>query len=207
MSKWRQFMSMLCFCLVSCKIQRWGRNSLYIEKRCCSKMAQAFFPQKTFCFAEMTSWGFKIGLEGSFQRSCYEPGSPILKTKDVIEAKLKVWGGKNDCAFRTTLLRKANSPRCIILQETMQNIIFLPFEKVFKIKPVWKAHSRNPGKKVVKKLFFPTWLWSDFGKIKKRKERSFINWNEHRETKNARIGTKTVLRVKNACWFYDKQHL
>ena len=31
---------------------------------------------------------------------------------------------------------------------------------------------------------------------KKRKERSFINWNEHRETKNAHIGTKTVLRVK-----------
>ena len=154
---------MLCFCLLSWKIQRWGGNSLYIEEMLFQNGA-GFFPPKTFSFAEMTSWGFKIGLEGSFQRSCYEPGSPILKPKDVIEAKLKVWGGKNDCAFRTTLLRKANSPRCIILQETMQNIIFLPLEKVFKIKPGWKAHSRNPGKKVVKKTFFPTWLWSDFGK-------------------------------------------
>ena len=36
-----------------------------------------------------------------------------------------------------------------------------------------------------------------FWKIKKGGKRSFINWNEHRETKNERIGTKTVLRVKN----------
>ena len=35
-----------------------------------------------------------------------------------------------------------------------------------------------------------------FWKIKKGGKRSFINWNEHRETKNERIGTKTVLRVK-----------
>ena len=49
-----------------------------------------FFPPKTFCFAEMTSRVFNIVLEGSFQRSCYEPGSTMLKTRDVIEAKLKV---------------------------------------------------------------------------------------------------------------------
>ena len=35
-----------------------------------------------------------------------------------------------------------------------------------------------------------------FWKIKKGGKRSFINWNEHRETKNEHIGTKTVLRVK-----------
>ena len=35
-----------------------------------------------------------------------------------------------------------------------------------------------------------------FWKIKKGGKRSFINWNEHRETKNERIGTKTILRVK-----------
>ena len=35
-----------------------------------------------------------------------------------------------------------------------------------------------------------------FWKIKKGGKKSFINWNEHRETKNERIGTKTVLRVK-----------
>ena len=35
-----------------------------------------------------------------------------------------------------------------------------------------------------------------FWKIKKGGKRSFINWNEHRETKDERIGTKTVLRVK-----------
>ena len=38
---------------------------------------------------------------------------------------------------------------------------------------------------------------------KKRKERSFINWNEHQETKNARIGTKTVLRVKKILFTFD----
>ena len=38
--------------------------------------------------------------------------------------------------------------------------------------------------------------------LKKRKERSFINWNEHRETKNARIGTKTVLRVKKSVFYH-----
>ena len=124
--------NMFSFCLVSCKIQRWGRNSLYIEKRCCSKMAQAFFPPKTFCFAEMTSWGFKIGLEGSFQRSCYEPGSPILKTKDVIEAKLKVWGGKNACAIlEQHCWGKRIPPRCVILHESRQNIIFLPWTIYF----------------------------------------------------------------------------
>ena len=41
-----------------------------------------------------------------------------------------------------------------MLQKKRENIIFLPLEKVFKIKPGWKAHSRNPGKKVVKKTFF-----------------------------------------------------
>ena len=49
--------------------------------------------------------------------------------------------------------------------------------------------SRNPGKNIL--------VMQRFWKIKKRKERSFINWNEHRETTNVRIGTKTVLRVKN----------
>ena len=43
-----------------------------------------------------------------------------------------------------------------MFQSWMQNIIFLPLEKVFKIKPGWKADSRHPGKKVVKKTFFPT---------------------------------------------------
>ena len=127
-----------------------------------------FFPPKTFCFAEMTSRVFNIVLEGSFQRSCYEPGSTMLKTRDVIEAKLKVWGDKKACAFGTTLLRKQNSPRHIIFRNSMQNIIFLPLEKVFKIKPAcvkswfqksWKKSffSRNPGKKIF-------WLCSDFGK-------------------------------------------
>ena len=49
-----------------------------------------FFSLKTFCFAKMTSRVFNIVLEGSFQRSCYEPGSTMLKKRDVIEAKLKV---------------------------------------------------------------------------------------------------------------------
>ena len=49
-----------------------------------------FFSLKTFCFAKMTSRVFNIVLEGSFQRSCYEPGSAMLKKRDVIEAKLKV---------------------------------------------------------------------------------------------------------------------
>ena len=127
-----------------------------------------FFSLKTFCFAKMTSRVFNIVLEGSFQRSCYEPGSTMLKKRDVIEAKLKVWGDKKACAFGTTLLRKQNSPRHIIFRNSMQNIIFLPLEKVFKIKPAcvkswfqksWKKKffSRNPGKKIF-------WLCSDFGK-------------------------------------------
>ena len=83
-----------------------------------------------------------------------------------------------------------------MFQSWMQNIIFLPFEKVFKIKPGWKAHSRNPGKKVVKKLFFQLGYGVILENKIKMKKRSFINWNEHRETKNGRIGTNTVLRVK-----------
>ena len=90
-----------------------------------------FFPPKTFCFAKMTSRVFNIVLEGSFQRSCYEPGSTMLKKRDVIEAKLKVRGDKKACAFGTTLLRKQNSPRHIIFRNSMQNIIFLSLEKVF----------------------------------------------------------------------------
>ena len=90
-----------------------------------------FFSLKTFCFAKMTSRVFNIVLEGSFQRSCYEPGSTMLKKRDVIEAKLKVWGDKKACAFGTTLLRKQNSPRHIIFRNSMQNIIFLSLEKVF----------------------------------------------------------------------------
>ena len=144
----------------------------------------------------------------------------MLKKRDVIEAKLKVWGDKKACAFGTTLLRKQNSPRHIIFRNSMQNIIFLPLEKVFKIKPAcvkswfqksWKKSffSRNPGKKSFffqkswKKKFFFQKSWKKnilvmqrFWKIKKGGKRSFINWNEHRETKNERIGTKTVLRVK-----------
>ena len=160
-----------------------------------------FFPPKTFCFAEMTSRVFNIVLEGSFQRSCYEPGSTMLKTRDVIEAKLKVWGDKKACAFGTTLLRKQNSPRHIIFRNSMQNIIFLPLEKVFKIKP---ACVKSWFQKSWKKSFFFQKSWKKnilvmqrFWKIKKGGKRSFINWNEHRETKNERIGTKTVLRVKN----------
>ena len=161
-----------------------------------SKHDPGFLSPKTFCFAEMKSRVFKIVLEGSFQRSCYEPGSTILKTRDFIEAKLKVWGDKKKSgSFGTKCWEKLIPQRWTMLQKKRENIIFLPLEKVFKIKPGWKAHSRNPGKKVVKKPFFPT----SYGVIlenKKRKKRSFINWNEHRETKNARIGTKTVLRVK-----------
>ena len=57
---------------------------------------------------------------------------------------------------------------------------------------------------VGKKVFFPEILekkYSGYAAIlenKKRGKRSFINWNEHRETKNERIGTKTVLRVKKS---------
>ena len=74
---------------------------------------------------------FNIVLKGSFQRNCYEPGSTMLKKRDVMEAKLKVWGDKKACAFGTTLLRKQNSPRHIIFRNSMQNIIFLSLEKVF----------------------------------------------------------------------------
>ena len=42
-----------------------------------------------------------------------------------------------------------------MLQKKRENIIFLPLEKVFKIKPGRKAYSRNPGKKDGKKTFFP----------------------------------------------------
>ena len=91
-----------------------------------------FFSLKTFCFAKMTSRVFNIVLEGSFQRSCYEPGSTMLKTKDVILAKLKVFGEKKPGQFGTrTLLRKQKSPRHIIFKNSMQNIIFLTLEKVF----------------------------------------------------------------------------
>ena len=127
----KESIKMLCFCLEFRKIRRRGRNSLFIEAMLLFQIAQAFFPPKTFCFAEMTSRVFNIVLEGSFQRSCYEPGSTMLKTRDVIEAKLKVWGDKKACAFGTTLLRKQNSPRHIIFRNSMQNIIFLPLEKVF----------------------------------------------------------------------------
>ena len=50
-------------------------------------MVQAFFPPKTFCFGEMTSRVFNILLEGSFQRSCYEPG------RTMVEDKGCHWGG------------------------------------------------------------------------------------------------------------------
>ena len=63
-----------------------------------------FFSLKTFCFAKMTSRVFNIVLEGSFQRSCYEPGSTMLKTRDVISAKQKVFGGKKPAPFGTTTL-------------------------------------------------------------------------------------------------------
>ena len=47
----------------------------------------------------------------------------------------------------------------------MQNIIFLPLEKVFKIKPGGEKHIPEIlEKKLEKKLFFPVWLWSDFRK-------------------------------------------
>ena len=124
-----------------------------------------FFSLKTFCFAKMTSRVFNIVLEGSFQRSCYEPGSTILKTRDFIEAKLKVWGDKKKSgSFGAKCWGKLIPQRWNMLQKKRENIIFLLLEKVFKIKPGWKARSRNPGKKVGKKTFFPTWLWSDFGK-------------------------------------------
>ena len=64
-------------------------RGILFSQQCCSKGTGFFCPQ-TFCFAEMTSRVFNIVLEGSFQRSCYEPGSTMLKTRDVIEAKLKV---------------------------------------------------------------------------------------------------------------------
>jgi len=124
-----------------------------------------FFSPKTFCFAKMTSRVFNTVLEGSFQRSCYEPGSTMLKTRDVIEAKPKVWGDKKACAFGTTLLRKQNSPRHIIFRNSMQNIIFLPLEKVFQNQAwVKSSFQKSWKKKLEKKTFFPTWLWSDFGK-------------------------------------------
>ena len=130
-----------------------------------------FFPPKTFCFAKMTSRVFNIVLEGSFQRSCYEPGSTMLKTRDVIEAKLKVWGDKKACAFGTTLLRKQNSPRHIIFRNSMQNIIFLPLEKVFKIKP---ACVKSWFQKSWKKSFFPEILekkYSGYAAILENKKR------------------------------------
>lgn len=73
---------------------------------------------------------------------------------------------------------------------------FLPLEKVFKIKPGWKAHSRNPRKKVGKKnLFFSL---CGYGVILEndKKGRIRVSRNEHREMKIVHIGTKTVLRVK-----------
>ena len=131
--------------------------------------------------------------------SCYEPGSIILKTRDFIEAKLKVWGDKKKSeSFGTKCWGKLIPQRWNMLQKKRENIIFLPFEKVFKIKPGWKAHSRNPGKKVVKKLFFQLGYGVILENKIKMKKRSFINWNEHRETKNARIGTKIVLRVNKS---------
>jgi len=75
----------------------------------------------------------------------------------------------------------------------MQNIIFLPLEKVFQNKPVL-CEKLIP--KSWKKVFFQK-SWKKNSGFKKRGKRSFINWNEHRETKKERIGTKTVLRVKN----------
>ena len=98
----------LIFLLCNNRMRRWskGKNVMFLlgisENKATRKEfaiyrsnvvvpnGAGFFPPKTFCFAEMTSRVFNIVLEGSFQRSCYEPGSTMLKTRDVIEAKLKV---------------------------------------------------------------------------------------------------------------------
>ena len=63
---------------------------------------------------------------------------------------------KKSGSFGTKCWGKLIPQRQSMLQKKRENIIFLPLEKVFKIKPGWKADSRNPGKKVVKKIFFPT---------------------------------------------------
>ena len=82
----------------------------------------------------------------------------------------------------------------------MQNIIFLPLEKVFKIKPVWKAHSRNPGKKVVKKLFFQLGYGVILeNKKKEGEELHKLEWasrNEKRAhwNKNRSKGKKKIIR-------------
>ena len=65
----------------------------------------------------------------------------------------------------------------------MQNIIFLPLEKVFKIKPGWKAHSRNPGKKVGKKNFFSLCGYGVILENKKKEEEELhkLEWASRNE--------------------------
>ena len=130
-----------------------------------------FFSPKTFCFAKMTSRVFNIVLEGSFQRSCYEPGSTMLKTRDVIEAKLKVWGGKKACAFGTTLLRKQNSSEVHCFSRKDAKFNFFDQER-FHSKLIWfwpEVTTKKPGFFTISTCFF--WggggAWKQEGEKKK----------------------------------------
>ena len=159
-------MKMLCFSLSFWNIDAPTRKISFREEFC-SNNNPGFF------FSCNNSRVFKIVLkdwnesEGNFNlaqailkfpEDSFQSWRTILKTREMLQVK------KKSGSFGTKCWGKLIPQRQSMLQKKRENIIFLPLEKVFKIKPGWKAHSRNPGKKVVKKPFFPTWLWSDFGK-------------------------------------------
>ena len=97
------------------------------------------------------SGNFKIACAKlKFPEDSFQSWRTILKTREMLQVK------KKSGSFGTKCWGKLIPQRQSMLQKKRENIIFLPLEKVFKIKPGWKAHSRNPGKKVVKKPFYPT---------------------------------------------------
>ena len=151
--------NLLCFSLSFWNIDAPTRKISFLEEFCSNNNPGFFFSCNNSRVFKILSGNFKIACAKlKFPSDSFQSFRTILKTREMLQVK------KKSGSFGTKCWGKLIPQRQSMLQKKRENIIFLPLEKVFKIKPGWKAHSRNPGKKVVKKTFFPTWLWSDFGK-------------------------------------------
>ena len=104
-SKGKKIIFSLFFCNI---VHLWG---ISFPQHFVPKDPDFFLSPQTFSFASMKSLVFKIVLPGSQQLHWNEPSSTILKTRDFISAKQKVFGDKKPGSlFGTKFFAKTDFP-------------------------------------------------------------------------------------------------